>query len=104
MAEIIGHLVAVQPGMWIAPLFIKELEIFKDKMLKLNKWRYETMITLPSYIIKELDWWKCNVEKFPSPVTREKPCITVKTDASKKGWGGGAGWPNHRWYVVGCRS
>ena len=43
-AELIGKLVATEPGIWIAPLFYKGLETIQIKALKESKGNYGAYI------------------------------------------------------------
>ena len=87
-AELIGKLVATEPGIWIAPLFYKGLETIKIKALKENRGNYGAYIEVSDTIKDELSWWTDHIEYFNTPIIRDKPKIVVTSDASKKGWGG----------------
>ena len=87
LAEVIGKLVATQPGVWIAPLFYKRLEILKNKGLTDSKGDFSATVALNQEVKEDLVWWIDNLEGFTTPVRRAKPTITVTSDASLKGWG-----------------
>ena len=42
---------------------------------------------VPDSVREDLLWWTNNVDKFPSPVQRNKPNVIVKSDVSKIGLG-----------------
>lgn len=87
LAEVIGQFVAAQAGVWVAPLYYKRLEIAKTAALSCADNRFEAMMALGPDIKDDLQWWIDNVQKFPAPVNRGLPVVTVKSDASKNGWG-----------------
>ena len=87
LAEVIGQLVATQPAIWIAPLFYKRLETLKNESLRLNKGDFSAYTLLNEEARDDLKWWLDNLDGFVTPVKRNKPIMTVTSDASKKGWG-----------------
>ena len=87
LAEVIGKLVATQPGVWIAPLFYKRLETLKNDSLKECKGDYSASTLLSQEAKDDLKWWIDNLDGFSTPVKRSKPTKVVTSDASKKGWG-----------------
>ena len=86
-AKIIGCLVALNPGVWIGPVFWRRLEIEKIKLLRMNHFNFEKIITLSEKSIHDLKWWLENIQNFPKPVHRPNPEIVIYTDASLTGWG-----------------
>lgn len=88
LAEVIGKLVAAQPGVWVAPLFYKRLEIFKNEMLITHKGNYDSVVILTTEAKEDLFWWTCNASQFPTLVARNEPSVVIKTDASNYAWGG----------------
>lgn len=60
-AKLIGKLIASQPGVDYAPLYIKTLEISKDYWLKKNKGNFDTYMPLSGDNIVDLTWWVNNV-------------------------------------------
>lgn len=71
LAEMIGNLVAAEPGVPFAQLFIKPLEIEKDQKLKTFVGSFEAEITLLDSAKSDLRWWIVNL---PS---NEKFCVRV---------------------------
>lgn len=87
LAEVIGYLVAAQPGVWVAPLFFKRLEIAKNEALAVRKGDFDAELVVSEQVRSDLLWWIDNVKQYPSPVSRGIPTVIVKSDASKIGWG-----------------
>ena len=87
MAEIIGYLVAAHPGVWVAPVYYKRMEIAKNAALSENCGNFDASMRVPDSVREDLLWWTNNVDKFPSPVQRSKSNVVVKSDASMTGWG-----------------
>ncbi|VDH98377.1 Hypothetical predicted protein [Mytilus galloprovincialis] len=56
-AQVIGKLVATEPGVQYAPLYIKSLEITKDLLLKQNYGNFDAKMTLSDGNISDLNWW-----------------------------------------------
>ena len=69
-AKINGCFVALNLGMWIAPVFRQRLEI---EMLRMNHFNFEKIITLSEKCIHDLKWWLENIQHFPKPVHRPNP-------------------------------
>jgi hypothetical protein len=88
LAELIGNLVAAVPGVEFGRVFIKRLEIFKIKSLVKAKGNYAKNCSLNETVKEDIDWWISNLPKAYYPIRDRTPTITVKTDASLKGWGG----------------
>jgi len=81
-------MVASEPGVQCAQLFYKDLEIFKDNMLKRSCGNYDTKIQLTSEIKTTLQWWIQNIRISFKPIFRNDPDIVLYSDSSKTGWGG----------------
>jgi len=69
-------------------LFIKRLETAKIAALNENGGNFDASMEITLEIQEDLSWWIDNISKFPSPVARDTPSITVTSDASGSGWGG----------------
>ena len=87
LAEVIGNLVASEPGVDLAPLHYKRLEIEKDKALKANRGDYEATLQIPSNIKEDLMWWMENLPLVTRHLERPSPTIVIHTDSSDKAWG-----------------
>lgn len=88
LSELIGKLVASEPGVMYAPLFYKRLEIAKNKALKHSKGDYDHVIQLDQDSLEDISWWQYNIVGSFKPVSFGKPTIVLHSDASKTGWGG----------------
>ena len=82
LAEVIGSLVAAEPGVELAPLHYKSLEHEKDRALKSNKGNYEASLLVTNTIKEDLKWW---IEHLPSATKHLEiptPLKTIYTDSS----------------------
>ena len=86
-ASVLGSLVALDPGVWIGPIFWKRLEIEKIQQLRYSKYNYEKFFKLSKTAKEDLTWWLENMQNYPSPVKQNHPKIVLYSDASKNGWG-----------------
>ena len=87
-AQLVGMLVAAEPGVEYAKLHYKQLEIEKDGALKRNKGNFEAYVVLTEQSKREIQWWQENIPIAYKPLTRAPPNITLKSDSSRFGWGG----------------
>ena len=62
LAEVIGHLVAAQPGVWTAPGFIKRLEIAKNSTLKKKRVNFDATVVITDVLHSDLEWWTVNAD------------------------------------------
>ena len=53
-AQIVGKLVAAEPGVEYAPIYIKSLEIEKDRKLKESNWNFESKMIISNESVKHL--------------------------------------------------
>ena len=86
-AELIGNLVAAEPGVELAPLHYRRLEIAKVQALREHKGSYEATMRITDSIKVDLVWW---IEKLPSLhrcLEKPSPVRTVFTDSSNFAWG-----------------
>ncbi|XP_033759551.1 uncharacterized protein LOC117341798 [Pecten maximus] len=86
-AQLVGKLVACEPGVQYGPLHVKALERLKDTELKAHHGNYDSVMTLTTDVLWELDWWIDNISSSFNPVTREDPTFIITTDSSDYGWG-----------------
>lgn len=87
-AQVIGKMVASQPGVPFAPLYYKNLENEKNKFLKINWGDYDSDIILSSESKETLNWWITNLLDCENKVEKGKPDIVLLSDSSGFGWGG----------------
>lgn len=88
LAKLIGKMVASEPGVQYAALYYKDLEIFKDKMLKQNKGNFEAKILLPNELKADIQWWIKTIPNSRKLLSYDDPHVILFSDASKTGWGG----------------
>ena len=87
-AKLIGKMVASEPGVQCAPLFYKDLEIYKEKMLKISHGNYDSKIHLTTDVKSNISWWIHSLPHSYKPIVRNEPDIILYSDSSKTGWGG----------------
>lgn len=86
-AQLLGKLVAAEPGVECAPLFYKPLEKVKDKNLKIHKGNYNSFMNISEALHTDINWWIQNLPKSFKHVSHGAPTTILFSDASKKGWG-----------------
>ena len=87
LSSFIGNVVAAAPGVPLAPLRYKRLELVRNRALLDARGNYDSLISLPPQARDAIDWWISNIHAmtksmFPPPPTYELFC-----DASLMGWG-----------------
>jgi hypothetical protein len=87
LAEVIGQLIALGPGVQHATLYAKQLELDKDKSLKRQRGQYDGQAHISDMARQHLLWWQNNIHMAYNPISREHPSLTIKTDSSGYGWG-----------------
>ena len=58
LAELTGQLVFAQPGVWVPPVFFKQLEIAKSQPTKELHGDYEGLTPITPQIVEDLEWWE----------------------------------------------
>ena len=86
-AQIIGKLVASEPGVQYAALYYKPLEIQRDLELKLNKGDFDSHIILSQKSKDCLHWWIDNLTTAFRPLERPQPSRVIESDSSLTGYG-----------------
>ncbi|CAG2239292.1 unnamed protein product [Mytilus edulis] len=86
-AQVIGKLVATEPGVQYAPLYIKSLEITKDLLLKQNYGNFDAKMTLSDGNISDLNWWVNNINSSFKANDFNRSINYCNTDSSNTGWG-----------------
>lgn len=87
LAELIGRMVASEPGVLYAPLYYKTLELAKDKALKNNQGNFDAYTTITCEMRSHIQWWIDNLHLAYSPVHMTDPDFRVYSDSSDSGWG-----------------
>ena len=88
VAQVVGSLVAVFPGVKYGPLLCRQIELDQAMTLKANRWTFDANMQLSQRAKDDLLWWVNNVEHSCKPVSVGNPDLTIKADASTLGWGG----------------
>lgn len=88
LAELIGKLVAAEPGVPFAPLFTKSLEIEKTESLRENKGNFEALIQLSAGSRECILWWIDNLPFSVKSLSVPKHDFELFSDSSSSGWGG----------------
>jgi len=108
LAEVIGSVVAAEPGVDFAPLHYKRMEHHKDKFMKLKCGNYDASIPLDRIVKDDLTWWIENLDRTQKQLTRQKPEVILTSDSSDFAWGGeregvtaGGPWSaeEKRWHI-----
>ena len=87
VSRVIGSLVAACPGVQYGMIYVKPLEIEKNKALSVSRGNFEGKMNITKDIITCLEWWIKNVERQVRNIDHGTPKIVVHTDASLSGWG-----------------
>ena len=87
LAQLIGSLVGVFPGVEFGPLHYRGLEKLKTRGLKQRKGDFNAKISLDEAALDDLNWWVKNVECSKREIDHGQIHCTFRTDASMQGWG-----------------
>lgn len=87
-AQLLGKMVACEPGMQYAPLYYKDLEHEKDQKLKQCKGNYDAHIVISDNSREMISAFLEYSKTAYKPITRKDPTLTLYSDSSKTGWGG----------------
>ena len=90
-AKVIGKLVASEPGVEYAMLYIKPLKIIKEKELHIHKGNFDSFMNISPVVKSTLDWWIGNLSKCFKKVSHGNPRLILYSDSSNIGWWGGGG-------------
>ena len=86
-AKVIGKLVASEPGVEYAMLYIKPLEVVKDRGLKIHKGNFDCFMKIPAIVYTTLEWWLENLSSCFKKISHGKPHLVLYSDSSNLGWG-----------------
>ena len=87
VAQVIGKLIATFPAIQYGPLFYRNLERDKILALKSSKGHFDRPMNLSEASKQELMWWFNNIHCQSAPISRDRPALELRTDASGQGWG-----------------
>ena len=86
-SKVIGKLVASEPGVEYAMLYIKPLEAIKERELRKHKGNFDSFMNVPAEAISTLDWWINNLASCFKSVSHGSPQLILYSDSSNLGWG-----------------
>lgn len=86
-AQIIGKMIASEPGVPFAPLYYKLLEIQKDAELKRTRGQFDQIMIISNECKVCLQWWVDNLKDQSRPIVRPKPNRKIESDSSLIGYG-----------------
>ena len=87
VSSLVGKLVASLPGVQYGKLHYRELEKEKAQALKFSRGDYSCCMVLSERAKDDIRWWLENIDSAFGPLNHGPPNITLKSDASGKGWG-----------------
>ena len=87
LAQIVGKMVACEPGVPLAPLYYKPLEIQKDSELKTHCGQFDRFIILAEECRECLRWWIANLHGQFRSITFSEPDRVIESDSSLSGFG-----------------
>ena len=87
VASFLGTLVSSFPGVQFGPLHYRQIEVDKERNLKLNQGNFDALMSLSSDSLGEVCWWFSNIQSASKKIHQPSPDVVIYTDASKTGWG-----------------
>lgn len=88
VSELIGKMIASEPGVPYAKLFHKRIEIEKNRQLRQSKGNFDANIVLSENCQSDIQWWIDNIEISKQFLAKAPPTVVIKSDSSGFGWGG----------------
>ena len=86
--QVISYFVASVPGVQYIPLYITQLEFYKNLALKQHKCNFDSNVTLCVNVLSDLSCWIDNIQQSSKLLVHPEPVYVIQSDASGKGWGG----------------
>lgn len=86
VAELIGNLVAACPGVHNGPLYTRQLEVEKTRILSLNGGDYSQSMTLTDEVRNDISWWLENLQNS-NPIKSHHYDVVLSSDSSLLAWG-----------------
>ncbi|MDD9816660.1 MAG: reverse transcriptase domain-containing protein, partial [Gammaproteobacteria bacterium] len=88
LSHLIGLLNSTAPAVLPAPLHYRALQRTKNKALRENGQRYNSLVRLDADARRDLEWWTSSLQVCNGrPIIHKDPSMTIESDASKLGWG-----------------
>ena len=100
LSRLIGKMNAATQAIPMAPLYYRNLQTCLREALQEDQ-SYASTTVLTVEAREELEWWRDHFTQWNGQsLIAHNSSLTIKTDALKKGWGGGGGgsvkWSPHR--------
>ena len=89
VARVIGLMTASFPGVKYGSLHFRDLERCKSRAVKESKGSYDCTMKLDGLALCDVQWWIDNIDRSDNEINQDPPSLTMTTDASTFGWGGG---------------
>ena len=87
LSSFIGNLVAAGPGVPVAPVRYKYLELVRNRALVGSRGDYEAKVTLDTHARQLVLWWTNNIHLQSRSLLCDPVSVVLTTDASLSGWG-----------------
>ena len=88
LAEVVGMLVALEPGAEHARVYYKRTEIYKMEMLKEKRGNFEAKVKVTEEVQEDLSWWVNCIDRVERKLNRPAPGVQITSDSSDFAWGG----------------
>ena len=88
VAELVGRMVGSFPGIEFGHLYYRILDNEKTRALGLTG-EFDDPMSLSEDSLQDIQWWIANVHAAEKQISHGNPTITLQSDASTSGWGGG---------------
>lgn len=72
-------------------LFYRKVELAKIHALQVNCGNYDSIMPISADMKEDLTWWINNLETQKQHISHGKPCMSITSDASLRGWGASDG-------------
>lgn len=95
---------ASEPGVEYAVLYIKPLEVVKERELHIHKGNFDSFMNVPPSVKSTLGWWIQNLQKCFKKVSHGIPQLILYSDSSSLGWGAYNKTLNIRWRLISTRA
>lgn len=90
VAEVVGQLVAALPAVTMGQMRYRTIDNCKIWALKTAGGKFGAHMTLSKMAKHDLEWWIEHLPHASKSFQRTTPKLTIHSDASNEGWGGGS--------------
>ena len=87
-SELIGTLVASEPGVEYAPLYFRALEREKSEALKKSYGNFDEKMFISDEACADIQWFIDNVATAQKQIIHPEPTVIIQSDSSDLAWGG----------------